>query len=78
MRTMSNIIRVLFAVTAVVTVTVLFPPRQQMQAQMLCIGERCVVLNAFHRCDYDTDPCGCLLCEIDREECCFALPPVGN
>lgn len=78
MKAMSNVIRILFATTAVVTITVLFPPRQQMPAQMFCLGDRCVVLHAFHRCDENPDPCSCMVCEIGREDCCFKLPPVSN
>ena len=79
MNTLSNVIRILFAVTAVVTVTALFPPREQMPAQEIpeiCIGNRCIRLDASHRCEENPDPCSCLGCEMVRETCCFAFPPV--
>lgn len=77
MKTMSNVIRMLFAATAVVTITVLFPPRQQMPAQdvnRMCIGGKCILLDAFQRCD--GDPCGCPFCVMDDQICCVELPGI--
>ena len=74
MKMLSAVTRILFVATAVVTAALLFPSGNVAMGQdddnVFCIGNRCVDTDAFHRCDFAPDPCGCLFCEVGMETCC--------
>ena len=74
MSVLNKIVRLLFVATAVIAVAVLLPPREQPLAQEICIGDRCIRLDAFHRCGNAPEPCGCLYCVVGFEVCCDEKP----